>query len=194
MIEEWKRIENFKGYEVSNWGRIKSFKKSTEGTILRTVVDKYGYEVIRIYRNDNKRVTLKVHRIVAMYFVDNPHCKPEVNHIDGNKQNNHYANLEWCYRNENIQHAYNNRLFETQREKITEYNLKQKSKQVILLNTGEIFLNARIAIESLELECTREAIQNCCKGKSKTSAKINGIPCKWLYVEEFLTRCKYKQI
>ena len=194
MIEIWKRIKNFKDYEVSNYGRIKSLKKSAEGMILKTVIDKYGYEVIRIYRNDNKRVTLKVHRIVAMHFVENPHCKPEVNHIDGNKQNNHYTNLEWCYRNENIQHAYNNGLFKIQREKITEYNLKQKSKQVILLNTGEIFSSTRIAIKNLGLGCTREAIQNCCKGKSKTTVKINGVPSRWLYVEDFLTKCKYKQI
>lgn len=45
------------------------------------------------------------HRIVAEHFVDNPHHLPEVNHIDGNKKNNFYLNLEWVTRKQNCEHA-----------------------------------------------------------------------------------------
>ena len=53
-----------------------------------------------------KRKVVSIHRIVCENFVDNPYNKPEVNHIDGNKQNNNYKNLEWSTRKEQIQHAF----------------------------------------------------------------------------------------
>ena len=46
-----------------------------------------------------------VHRIVATKFIPNPNNYTDVNHIDGNKQNNNVKNLEWCTRAENLQHA-----------------------------------------------------------------------------------------
>ena len=49
-----------------------------------------------------------LHRLVAKTFIPNPANLPEVNHIDGNKQNNKATNLEWCDRSSNMKHAYEN--------------------------------------------------------------------------------------
>ena len=46
-----------------------------------------------------------IHRLVGKYYVSNPYNKPQINHLDGNKLNNHYTNLEWATDKENNDHA-----------------------------------------------------------------------------------------
>lgn len=65
-------------------------------------VDKNGIE--------RKYISYFVHRLVAICFVENPNEYPVVNHKDGNKQNNHYSNLEWCTSKQNHEHAILNKL------------------------------------------------------------------------------------
>ena len=60
------------------------------------------YKVLKI-----KGKNYLVHRLVGLVYLENPNNKPCINHIDGNKSNNHYTNLEWCTKKENSQHAYN---------------------------------------------------------------------------------------
>lgn len=89
---------------VTEEGRV--FREN--GSEYTQRLDKYGYPRITVYlgggRGNYKVYT--VHRLVAKEFLPNPENKPHVNHIDGNKQNNHVSNLEWATVKENAKHAY----------------------------------------------------------------------------------------
>lgn len=63
------------------------------------------YKIINFMTEDGQKRTFRVHRLVATAFLPNPQNKKEVNHIDGNKENNSLENLEWSTRQENAQHA-----------------------------------------------------------------------------------------
>lgn len=102
MDEIWKPVPDYPAYEVSNFGRVKSFKQGKQ-RILKPIL-KYGYFYVMLYKV-NKSKQISVHRLVAQLFIPNLDNKPEINHIDGNKQNNHVSNLEWCTSSENERHA-----------------------------------------------------------------------------------------
>lgn len=101
-MEIWKDVVGFEGrYQVSNIGRIKSIKKNHPDRILRPATGSIKYLKVCLI---NKMFL--VHRLVAIAFHDNPLKKEFVNHKDGNKLNNEAVNLEWCTRQENIDHGY----------------------------------------------------------------------------------------
>lgn len=105
MKELWKYIPSFEGiYQISNFGRLKSFKKNPNGYILKQTNKKGGYFAVVLSCFDKKRHT-RIHRLVAESFIPNIHNKYEVNHKDMNKQNNHVDNLEWVTKSENNIHA-----------------------------------------------------------------------------------------
>jgi hypothetical protein len=95
-VIEWKDIEGCPGYLISNEGIVKNPK----GRLLYGS-DKDGY--IRTFVGYKP---MRAHRLVALAFVKNPNNYNEVNHIDGNKKNNHASNLEWCSRSHNTKHSF----------------------------------------------------------------------------------------
>ncbi len=108
MIEEWKIIEEFSDYQISNFGRVKSFKvhNGSNERILKLKKTSKGYFAAMLYIKDKKRKTYLVHRLVLEAFKpEHSFEKNMCNHIDGNKQNNYVNNLEWCTHTENIRHA-----------------------------------------------------------------------------------------
>ena len=119
-MEIWKDIKNYEGlYKISNTGKIRSVERYVrsntgerlvKGRIRKSKIDN-GYEKIILSKN-SKPTTVRVHRLVAQTFIPNPDNKPQVNHIDGNKLNNHVDNLEWVTGDENIKHAINIGLIE----------------------------------------------------------------------------------
>ena len=121
MKEIWKDIKGYEGlYQVSNLGRVKSLERKvlrSDGTslaiserILKLGKNARGYLSVQLCANGIVKC-FRVYRLVAQAFIPNPDNKPQVNHIDGNKQNNRADNLEWATRSENMQHAYKTGLF-----------------------------------------------------------------------------------
>jgi hypothetical protein len=81
-----------------------------DGKELSTSLSNKGYKIGSFYFN-GKSNKLSIHRLVAICYVPNLNNKPQVNHIDGNKLNNHYTNLEWMSNRENKDHALENGLY-----------------------------------------------------------------------------------
>lgn len=102
-IEVWAKIEGYPNYEVSSFGNVRRGER-----ILKAGCSSH-YLCISLFR-ENKRKRFSVHRLVAKAFIPNPDNKSQVNHIDGNKLNNHVSNLEWITHLENIHHAIRNGL------------------------------------------------------------------------------------
>lgn len=82
MVEEWRNIEGYDNYMVSNLGRIKSLRFGKE-KILKLKVQNNGYNVISLYKERNRKFLL-LHRLVAQAFLPNHNNLPFVDHIDTN--------------------------------------------------------------------------------------------------------------
>lgn len=115
----WKSIVGFEGlYEVNTLGEVRSLAREfsyydprwgkevvrhTKTKLMQQYNSVGGYKFICL-RNDGKYHQVYIHRLVAQTFIPNPENKPEVNHKDRNKANNHIDNLEWVTSKENSQH------------------------------------------------------------------------------------------
>jgi len=150
MKEIWKDIKGYEGYyQVSTLGRVKSLdrivlakdkrKINYKGKILKLLTARKYISVSLNKSGEFKSPS--VHRIVAETFIDNPLLKQEVNHMDGNKYNNHVDNLEWCTRKENDDHARKTGLTNTKGENCSLSKLKEKDVIEIrrLYATGDYY-------------------------------------------------------
>ena len=113
--EVWKDVKGYEGiYQVSNLGRVKSLSRlitysdgrsyQSKEKVLSSPLSSDGYPHVHFKVKDDDR-TVKVHRLVAEAFVDNPNNYSEINHIDEVKHNNIFSNLEWCTRKQNMNHG-----------------------------------------------------------------------------------------
>ena len=102
MTEQWKVIEDFPTYEISNHGRIRNRKT---GRILKTNINDKGYEIVCI-RKDNRQYTKKIHKLVADAFCEKYYDDTEVTHMDFNRLNNRSDNLDWRRRSDILRRAF----------------------------------------------------------------------------------------
>lgn len=101
---EWKPVNGFEHYLVSNTGLVFNTRRQS---LKKSCPDKKGYMRIRLI-DGSKGATKKVHRLVAEAFLENFSEKPQVNHRDCDKKNNHVSNLEMANQSENTKHAWKN--------------------------------------------------------------------------------------
>ena len=102
MIEEWKEIKGFPGYEVSNHGRVRSFKKTGFLRMLKPYDTGKGYMQVCLYRN-GAATQRAIHHLVWNAFGDRPRTnKLEIDHKDENKLNNRIDNLQLLTSRENV--------------------------------------------------------------------------------------------
>ena len=102
----WVPIKNWEWYLVDEYGNVKN---SRTGNYIVGDKNNIGYSRVCLYDRDKRKRFFR-HRLVAEYFVPNPDNLPEVNHIDGDKDNCYYKNLEWCTRSDNESHAWRTNL------------------------------------------------------------------------------------
>ena len=96
-MEEWKVITDYPTYSVSSFGNIRNDKT---GKILKKSIGTNEYLRVCLYNKKSK--DLKIHRLVGLSFIDNSNNYRELDHINGDKNDNSVANLRWCNREINV--------------------------------------------------------------------------------------------
>jgi len=176
MKEEWKDIQGYDGYQVSNTGKVYS-KKSEK--LISQYSTKKGYKRVGLYKNGSQKQLL-VHVLVAESFLDKPGKEYQVNHKDLNKSNNSVGNLEWVTGKENVQHLIENddSRKETLRRKMSEIGkefnhlgVEASKKAVAQIDKAtdeiiDIYESAREA--SRQTGANYRNISQVCNGDKKT--------------------------
>lgn len=165
--EEVKDVVGYEGlYKVSSYGGV--WKLGSDGKAAKRIsVYREGSAYVRIpLQNKGIRVWIPTHRLVAAAFIPNPCNLPVVNHLDGDKKNCRYDNLEWCTYYDNHQHAHDTglrtdyKLFAEDKFQICEayYGKKATVKQLATkygVREGTIYKHIR-SYERKKLELTRK--------------------------------------
>lgn len=149
---KWLKIKELTNYSISDCGYVRNDKT---GIILKQIIRKDGY-VNYCLRKNGKVYNFLAHRLVAKHFLDKVEGKLQVNHIDEDKQNNHFLNLEWCTAKENINHGTRNKRIS---KEVAQYDIKGN-----LLN---IFCSAHEAGRRTGI--LQGGISNCCNGIRNTA-------------------------
>lgn len=153
--EIWKDCKGYEGlYQVSNLGRVWTIRSQR---YLKGSPDKDGYLRVHLTAKNGKVKLEKIHRLVALAFIDNPNHYPVVNHKDENKQNNKVDNLEWC------SVAYNTQYSHAKRIKCVELDKEYQSSQEAMRQLG----------------LDGSSIRKCCKDNRKTCGGYH-----WRYCDE----------
>jgi len=142
-VEQWKDIPDYEGYyQISNLGRVKSLEKTLiingkkcvyKPLIKKSHISKRGYYEIGLCKN-RLGIKKKIHRLIAISFIDNPKNNPQVNHIDGNRLNNRISNLEWVNNRENACHRVKSSNWTSQYTGVSYFKRDNKWRSSIQVN------------------------------------------------------------
>jgi hypothetical protein len=169
--EIWKSIIGYENeYMISNHGKVLSIERkvksgnievSVKKKILKQTKNKEKYRIISLNKEAIQE-TFRVSRLVAIHFVPNPENKPQVNHIDEDKGNDYYENLEWTTSKENVNHGTCiQRRSEKQSKKVYQYDLD-----------GNLIKEWDSTMECQRSGFHSGCISDCCNKKRKTHKKF----------------------
>jgi hypothetical protein len=178
--EIWKDVLGFEGvYKVSSFGRVKTLSRNIrfvneQGNEFfriskeRIMKERYckGYKTVLLYKS-NRYVNYRMCRLVAITFIPNKDNKPQVNHIDGNKENDFVYNLEWNTAKENMAHA---KKYGLLKRKDTFVN--KLCKKVICTKTGVVYKSLKEASESINISQSHLSRVIRSKYKNNTTLKL----------------------
>lgn len=194
IIEEWRDIPGYEGYyQVSNLGRVKGLKrtvntwnayKTISEHILKSCKTTNGYLGITL-RKDGKAKRTFVHRLVGLAFIPNLENKPQIDHINGNKEDNRPSNLRWVTAKENCNNPLrvekflgeNNHFYGKKHTDETRLKMRKNSahlsggrnpaaRKILNKDTGEVFETVKDAGKSVGV--SDNAIRNSIRRKSKS--------------------------
>lgn len=174
-IEIWKPIKDFENYSVSTFGNIKN--NITDKILKLNIKDGYSGVCLK----NKERKSFKVHRLVALAFIDNPENKSDVNHKDKNKINNNVSNLEWMTRKENNIHRCKDIVIKNPLKNKPVNRINKDTNEII--ETYESIYHAALWLKENDYTKNshngRNSIGNCLTGLSKSAHGFN-----WEYIKE----------
>lgn len=156
-MEIFKEIPNYENYKVSNIGTVINIKTNK---IVPTNFCQKGYKRVSLWVN-KKQKTSRIHRLVAITFIDNPNNLAVVNHVDGNKLNNSIENLEWCTEEYNRIHARDNNLMQNGESRPS----SKLTKDDILKIPSFVSMGATVSEIAKHFNVERTTIDNIFLGK-----------------------------
>lgn len=174
-------FENFTNYFVDENGDVFSEHASGAPKKLKGCLDTKGYRYVDL-RQNGKRKCPKIHRLVGLAFLPKKEGKNQINHIDGDKENNSISNLEWMTNLENMRHSYETGLRQPRTEKLNYqwHGNHKKCKKVLQLTIeGEpIICHKSLAIAARSLNKDYAQIARVCRGEAET-----GYGFKWEFIK-----------
>lgn len=159
-MEKWKDIKGYEGlYQVSNMGKVRSlahFAKNNSNGGMRITSGKElafykmpnGYHQVQLSKGKSRKKAY-IHRLVADAFIENSLSLPEVNHKDGNKNNNSVSNLEWISHKNNQIH-------------MVKHGLSKRAHPVMCIETGKQY--SSLSEAEGETGISRKTIKKLCDG------------------------------
>ncbi len=181
MTEEFIPVKGFETkYMISKTGKVYSLWTKK---LMHPETDKDGYLRISVVLNGKKKHK-SIHQLVAMTFIDNPNNLPQVNHRNGNRQDNRVENLEWCTNHENLLHAFTHNYNGYRDRALTQLdNINFQSKYILIVlinnNTNEVrYLNSVKETVSFLKGCKSNVYQSILQNKPYKNWKIYGYKYK----------------
>lgn len=167
--EEWREIEGFPRYQVSNYGRVKSFTNPNKPKILRPHQLKSGYLMVHLAKGEEwgscQTECVRIHKLVADAFIPNPLNRCHIRHINQDRTDNRVENLRWTTPEESA----NDPITKANRMAAVPQRIEKVSKPVLVYDEDLNLLSAftSTAETARQLNLQQGNIVNCCSGSLK---------------------------